>query len=112
MSNVSPRLRNRGSRHPHTSRPPIAFRPILAGLEHRLAPAATLTVNTIADADLRDDVLSYREAILINNRTLAVSALTAAEQVQVSGSPTATDTDTIAFHIGGGGVQTITPLSE
>src|SRR5262249_41245703 len=45
-----------------------------------------------------------------SNRTLAVASLTQAEQNLVSGTPTANDTDTIAFNIPGAGVHTISPL--
>src|SRR5262249_5164348 len=78
----------------------------LEALEDRLAPAATLTVNSALDGNTRDAFLTLREALLLNNRTLSVAALTTAEQAQVSGNPTDSDTDTIAFAVGTG-VQTI-----
>jgi hypothetical protein len=80
--------------------------------EARTLLAAIITVNSTNDGDTRDGLLSLREAIEVNNRTLAVSSLTAQEQAQVSGTPTADDADTIAFNIPGQGVQTISPTSE
>src|SRR5207249_204996 len=47
------------------------------------------------------------EAILISNRALPISNLTTDELAQVSGTPTSTDADTIAFNIPGSGVHTI-----
>ena len=68
-------------------------------LEPRELLAAAITVNSTADANVRDAVLTLREAILVNNRTLAVGSLSAAEQAQVSGSPTNADRDTIRFDL-------------
>lgn len=76
-------------------------------LENRRLLAAVLTVNSTLDTDARDNFLTLREAILVNNRTLAVATLNAAEQAQVVGTPTNADTDTIAFNIPGSGVQSI-----
>lgn len=80
-------------------------------LEDRSLLAAVITVNSADDADTRDTVLTLREAIEVNNRTLTVASLTAAEQAQVTGSPTNADTDTINFNIPGSGVHTISPTS-
>ena len=80
-------------------------------LEDRRLLAATVTVNSPLDTDARDGVLTLREAIEINNRTLLPATLTAGELAQVSGTPTDTDTDTIAFNISGGGVHTISPTT-
>jgi hypothetical protein len=82
----------------------LHFRPGLELLEDRFAPAATITVNSALDNDVRDNPLTLREAILVNNRTLAVASLTAAEKVQVAGSPSDGDADTIAFAIPAGDV--------
>src|SRR5262245_60026015 len=76
-------------------------------LEDRCVPA-TITVNTTADNNIRDTVLTLREAILVANGTLAFGALTGSEQVQVSGTLNNPGTDTIAFNIPGSGVRTIT----
>src|SRR5262245_55924430 len=84
---------------------------LLERLEDRVAPAALLLVNSALDSDSRDAVLTLREAIEVSNRTLAVSSLTTQEQFQVSGTPTAEDTDTIAFSIPGGGVHTVSLTS-
>jgi VCBS repeat-containing protein len=81
-------------------------------LEDRSLLAAMITVTSTADTNARDTVLTLREAILVNNRTLAVSSLSAAEQAQVSGTPTSSDTDTIAFNIPGSGVRTISVSSQ
>src|SRR5438876_12283893 len=81
----------------------------LERLEQRTLLAAVITVNSADDTDTRDTVLTLREAIEVNNRTLTVASLTAAEQAQVNGTPTSTDADTIHFNISGSGVHTITP---
>lgn len=99
--------------HPRSRRVVNRYRRILLEqLEDRSLLAATITVNSFLDTDTRDDALTLREAILINNRTLAVGSLSAAEQAQVSGTPTSGDTDTIAFNIPGSGVQTISPTTN
>ena len=76
-------------------------------LDDRRLLAAILTVNSVADSDIRDNFLTLREAILVNNRSLSLATLTAAEQGQISGIPTNVDTDTIGFNIPGAGVQSI-----
>src|SRR5262249_7804125 len=76
-------------------------------LEERSLLAAVITVNSVLDTNARDSALTLREAMLISNRTLAMESLTADELAQVSGTPTSTDTDTIAFNIPGSGVRTI-----
>src|SRR5690349_3204564 len=83
----------------------------LERLEQRTLLAAVITVNSADDTDTRDTVLTLREALEVNNRTLAVSALTASEQGQVNGTPSSADADTIAFNIPGSGVHTITPTT-
>ena len=74
-------------------------------LEDRSLLAAIITINSAGDTNLRDSVLTLREAILVSNRTLAPGSLSAAEQGQVSGTPDAISTDTIAFNLptSGGG---------
>jgi hypothetical protein len=64
--------------------------------------AAVITVNSTADSDVRDDFLTLREALRLNNRTLSIAALSAAEKVQVVGMSTAADADTIEFNIPAG----------
>ena len=81
-------------------------------LEDRRMLAAAITVNSTGDANVRDAFLTLREAILVNNRTLAVASLSAQEQAQVISTPTASDTDTIGFNIAGAGPHTISPASE
>src|SRR4051794_13894824 len=71
---------------------------------------SVLTVNTTDDADNRDAVLSLREAIELNNGTLAVGALTAGEQAQLTGD--AADRNAIHFDIPGSGVRVITLVAE
>src|SRR5688572_6174090 len=83
----------------HVRRRP-SLRPLLERLEARQMLTATITVNSTADTNARDSFLTFREAILVNNRTLAVGTLSAAEQLQVSGTPSAADMDTIQFNIG------------
>src|SRR5262245_58806871 len=77
----------------------------LEQLEDRSLLSAIITVNSVADADVRDSELTLREAILVTNRSLAVASLTAAEQAQITGTPSSGDVDTIAFNIPGSGVQ-------
>src|SRR4028118_1814416 len=74
--------------------------------------AARITVNSTDDSNIRDTVLTLREAILVANGTLNV-ALTVAEQAQINGTVgTGADRDTIAFNIGAIGYQQlIQPLS-
>src|SRR5262245_15935518 len=83
----------------------------LEQLEDRSLLAAVITVNSAIDNNVRDQFLTLREAILISNRTLDIAALTSLELLQVAGTPTAADTDTIAFNIAGSGVQTISPTT-
>ncbi|MBD1825906.1 right-handed parallel beta-helix repeat-containing protein [Microcoleus vaginatus GB1-A2] len=75
--------------------------------------AATITVNSTDDSNIRNAVLTLREAILVANGTLNVPALTVAEQAQINGTVgTGADRDTIAFNIGAiGSQQLIQPLS-
>ena len=66
--------------------------------------AATITVNSTDDSNIRDTVLTLREAILVANGTLNV--LTVAEQAQINGTVgIGADRDTIAFNIGAIGSQ-------
>jgi hypothetical protein len=80
-------------------------------LESRSLLAAVITVNSALDIGAPDDVLTLREAIEISNRTLDVSLLTPKQQAQIVGTPTDSDTDTIAFNVPGAGVHTISPTS-
>jgi predicted outer membrane repeat protein len=72
-------------------------------LEGRLAPAV-LTVDSVADDTMPDNVLTLREAIALVDGTLG-RALTAGEQAQVSG--TLGSNDSVQFDLPGG-AQTIT----
>ncbi|MFY9557501.1 MAG: BACON domain-containing carbohydrate-binding protein, partial [Blastocatellia bacterium] len=67
---------------------------------------AIITVNTNLDSNDRDNVLTFREAILISNGELSVGALTAAEQAQVVGTPGSMDE--IRFNITGAAASTAT----
>src|SRR5205823_12959577 len=86
-------------------------RAFLEPLEDRSLLAATIIVNSTFDNDVRDNVLTLREAIEVNNRTLSPASLTGFEQQFVIGTPTSADTDTIVFNIPGSGVQTINLLA-
>ncbi|HMC11963.1 MAG TPA: hypothetical protein VKH44_11760 [Pirellulaceae bacterium] len=79
------------------------YQPLVEQFEDRSLLSAIITVNSNADSDDRDSMLTLREAIEISNRTLAVPKLSATEQTLVNGTPTSTDTDTIAFNILGTG---------
>jgi len=72
---------------------------------------AIITVNSTADTNLRDNFMTFREALLVNNRSLLKSELTPAEQAQIRGVSSAFDTDTIWFNIVGDTVHTIQPLT-
>jgi uncharacterized repeat protein (TIGR01451 family)/CSLREA domain-containing protein len=61
------------------------------------APEATITVNSTADTNAVDEVLTLREAILIANGDR--SLLSAAEQNQIVGLPTTASLDLIRFDI-------------
>lgn len=70
---------------------------------------ATITVNTTADGDFRDAALTFREALLIANGTLAVGSLSTQEQALVSGAVNSggATPDAIVFQIPGGGIATL-----
>lgn len=78
-------------------RPPFSARLVLSLLEDRTAPAI-LTVNSNADGNTRDVVLTLREAVLLANGALSYSALTGGEQNQVS-DPDLSGADTIRFDL-------------
>jgi hypothetical protein len=88
----------------HRSKSPRQARPAPELLEPR-SLLATITVNTAADVDARDQTLSLREAIEIANGTLQLTALTTQERAQVATVPA--NPTTIAFNVPGIGVQTI-----
>jgi hypothetical protein len=93
-----------------TPRPPrVKVRPRCEELEPRCVPA-TITVNDTGDANARDNVLTLREALMVDSGTLAVNALTAAEQAQVVGNPVTDAINTIQFNIGNG-AQVIAPTA-
>jgi uncharacterized repeat protein (TIGR01451 family) len=75
-------------------------------------PVAVITVNSVADTNLRDDVITLREAILLANGELRKDALTAAEQALAQMTPAASQPDAIQFNIPGGGVKTISLTSN
>jgi hypothetical protein len=79
--------------------------------------AATITVNSTDDSNIRNAVLTLREAILVANGTLNFATLTVAEQAQINGTVgTGADRDTIAFNIGAIGsqqlIQTLSALPQ
>lgn len=95
-----------GRRSGRTSRTRPYTRSIIEQLESRCM-LATITVNTVADDNARDDFLSLREAILLANGGLSYSAATQAEKAQITeGTPGADHPDTIAFNIPGSGLHT------
>ena len=92
----------RRTRKARTGRSSAAWRrrlPPFELLEDRRLLAAVITVNSTADSDVRDDFLTLREALRLNNRTLSFAALSTAEKAQVVGTSTAADADTIQFNI-------------
>ncbi len=72
-----------------------------------MADGATITVNGVKDSNDRDEVLTLREAILVSNRTLAVSGLTTEEKAQINGTPDANTRDIIRFNIPADSIKTI-----
>lgn len=83
-------------------------RPCVEMLEGRWL-LATITVNTAADENSQTDAtLSLRAAIEVSNGTLAISALSQAEQAQVNGA--LSSPNTIDFNIPGTGPFTIAPV--
>src|SRR5262249_34246004 len=86
----------------------------LEQFEDRRMLTATITVNSTDDSNTRDNVLTLREAILVNNLALPVNALTTAEQLQVVGTPDGVKANTIRFNIqtSSPGVQTIRPTTS
>jgi MBG domain-containing protein/VCBS repeat protein/Big-like domain-containing protein/BACON domain-containing protein/all-beta uncharacterized protein len=74
-------------------------------------PSAIITVNSSADTNERDNVLTLREAILLANEELLKSSLTAAEQQQVQGTP-APGLDEVRFAIAAGNTPTETVRNE
>jgi CSLREA domain-containing protein len=79
--------------------------------------AARITVNSTDDSNIRNAVLTLREAILVANGTLNFATLTVAEQAQINGTVgPAADRDTIAFNIGAIGsqqlIQTLSALPQ
>src|SRR5882672_5355262 len=67
-------------------------------------PSAIITVNSSADTNARDSVVTLREAILLSNGELLKTDLTVAEQAQVSGTP-APGLDEVRFNIPLGGIS-------
>ncbi len=74
------------------------------------APLSTITVNDTADTNVRDSVLTLREAIMLAEGTLLKSSLTLDEQAQVVGTPAASQEDEIRFDVPGAGAHTINPI--
>src|SRR4051794_10978794 len=68
-------------------------------LEDRLAPAI-LTVNSLADTTNSGDVLTLRDAILVENGNLSITSLSSSEQGQITGTLHAPGGDTIRFDSG------------
>ena len=66
-------------------------------------PNSIITVNSSADTNVRDNLLTLREAILLSNGDLLKSALTANEQAQVNGTP-APGLDEVRFNIAAGAI--------
>src|SRR5207245_10467751 len=68
---------------------------------------ATSKVSSARDRNARDEFLTLSEAILLSNRTLAVSTWTEDEKALVNGAPSDGTRDRIEFNIPSGGIQTI-----
>src|SRR5262245_20870698 len=104
---MSSKLFSRGRRIGKAASQKSRVRPQLELLEDRCTPA-TLTANSVLDNDVRDSVLTLREAIQVANGTPV--NLTMDEQAQVIGVLQGeTGQDTIAFNIPCAGTRTIVP---
>ncbi len=68
---------------------------LLEVLEDRLTPAL-LTVNSLADTS-NNGVLTFRDAMLVENGSLSVASLSPSEQSQINGTLHAVGGDTIQF---------------
>jgi hypothetical protein len=62
----------------------LRFHPQLEELERRLAPAV-FAVNSLADTNQRDNVLTFREALMVTQNPNMFKQLTAAERGQIIG---------------------------
>ncbi|HEX5268938.1 MAG TPA: hypothetical protein VFW33_00560, partial [Gemmataceae bacterium] len=89
-----------------------SVRPSVDVLEDRLAPA-TFTVNSAQDAS-GNGSLTLRDAILVENGSIALTSLPSTEQSQVSGALHATGGDTILFapSLAGGTIKMTTSVSN
>ena len=74
-------------------------------------PSAIITVNSSADTNVRDSVITLREAILLSNGELLKANLTAQEQAQVSGTP-APGLDEVRFSIPAAAVTAVEGRTE
>ena len=63
--------------------------------------AGTMIVNSTADTNARDDVVTLREAIMLSEGTLNSDLLTPDEQAQVSTPVGSGEADTINFGVSG-----------
>jgi len=70
------------------------------------AGGAVITVNSTADNNVFDSVMTLREALLVADGSLPLGSLSAGELSQVSGMPSSSSLDEIRFSIGSG-AQTI-----
>jgi hypothetical protein len=92
---LSQRLGRRPSRSVHPRR---RFRPGFEALEDRLVPATLFTVNTLADnTNTRDQVLTLREALRVQQGLLGLNNLTSGEQAQIQANAPGLTQDTIRF---------------
>src|SRR5262249_11595667 len=90
----------------HPGRAPVHkrlrfFRPLIEQLEDRIL-LALFTVNSLADTSVIDGsntsgLLTLRDAILVENGTLALGSLPSGEQAKITGSPHAAGGDSIQF---------------
>ena len=101
---MSRELRRSGTRRRRTS----MIRRVVEAMEPRTL-LTTLTVNATADTDVRDSVLTFREAIRYVDGQLTIADLSLAEQALVT--DTGTPGLTIGFDLPGTGPQTIATTS-
>lgn len=77
---------------------------VIVALWCGMAYGGTISINSSADTNVRDSVITFREALLVANGDLPTGALSAAEMTRLSGTIGANTPDELRFAIGTGAV--------